>query len=185
MLAVALSLLALAVAAAPDREGGHGESVQSILQEESPDVFLARATLQQYLERVARQDWGGVRRLTHPKALAAIAARARRGESDDLAAWDDADAHLGTFALKAARSAASGIVLIDVAESGEMATYILFKSHGSWLVGAKEFGARIGDISDESIRSRYRGWVDHEALTQARRAERSARRAERSSPRHR
>src|SRR5436305_12646400 len=151
MLAVALSLLALAVAAAPDREGGHGESVQSILQEESPDVFLGRVTLQQYLERVARQEWGGVRRLTHPKALAAMAARRNRGE-ENLAPWDDGA--LETFSLKAARSAAPGIVLVEVAEHDDSATYVLFKSNGSWRVGAKEFGAHLGDTSAESIRSR-------------------------------
>jgi hypothetical protein len=182
MLAAVLIAAAVALGAAPD--GRDGESVESLLHEERPDVFLAKATLQQYLERVARQDWNGVRRLTHPKALATIASRARRGESDDLAPWSEDD-HLGTFALKSARSAAPGIVLVEVAERGEAATYALFKSHGSWLVGAKEFGAHLGDLSDESIRARYPGWVDHEALTQARRVERSARRAERPAPRHR
>ena len=176
-------LIAAAVLAGSPPEG-RDESVESLLHEEKPDVFLAKATLQQYLERVARQDWNGVRRLTHPKALAAIAARARRGEFDDLAPWSE-DVHLGTFALKTARSAAPGIVLVEVAERGEAAAYVLFKSHGSWLVGAKEFGARLDDLSDESIRARYPGWVDHQALTQARRAERSARRAERPPARHR
>jgi hypothetical protein len=184
MFAVFFALVASAVPATPASAGQDGESVQSLLHEESPDVFLARATLQQYLERVMRQDWDGVRRLTHPKALVAGAARARRGESDDLAPWD-ADDHLGGFALKSARPAAPGIVLIEVAERGEVATYVLFKSHGSWLVGAKEFGAHPDDFSNESIRARYPGWVDHQALTQARRTERSARRAERAGAAHR
>ena len=105
MLAVVLSLLALA--ANPESTSAHGESVQSMLHEESPDVFLGKATLQQYLERVTRKDWNGVRRLTHPKALTLIEARGRRGEGDDLAAWD-ADDELGPFALKAARSAGPG-----------------------------------------------------------------------------
>jgi hypothetical protein len=185
MLAVVLSLLALAAnpqsTSAPG-DAGHAESVQSMLHEESPDVFLAKATLQQYLERVTRKDWNGVRRLTHPKALTAIDARSRRGEADDLAAWD-ADDELGPFALKAARSAGPGRVLVEVTERGQVATYILFKSRGSWLVGAKEFGARLGDIPDESIRSRYPGWVDHQALTQARRPERATRRPERNTQR--
>jgi hypothetical protein len=184
MFAVVLALFASAVLPGPAPEARDGESVQSLLNEESPDVFLARVTLQQYLERVARQDWDGVRRLTHPKALAGIGMHARRGESDDLAPWDTGD-RLDKFALKGARSAAPGIVLVEIAEGGEAATYILFKSHGSWLVGDKEFGARLGDLSDESIRARYPGWVDHQALTQARRAERSARRAERAGARHR
>jgi hypothetical protein len=182
MLALVLSLFAFASPADSKPEEGQGGSVQSLLHEESADVFLARATLQQYLERVARQDWGGVRRLTHPKVLAAMAARRNRGE-ENLAPWDDGA--LETFSLKAARSAAPGIVLVEVAESGESATYVLFKSHGSWLVGAKEFGAHLGEISDESIRSRHPGWVDQQALIQARRAERTARRPERTSQPHR
>ncbi|HWE26097.1 MAG TPA: hypothetical protein VG496_19330 [Myxococcales bacterium] len=186
MLAVFLSLLAVAVAEARAPEPGResGESVESMLHPESAEVFLAKATLQQYLERVMRQDWRGVRSLTHPKALAAIAARRNRGESTDLAPWD-IDDELVRFALKGARSAAPGIVLIEVTERGESATYVLFKSHGSWLVGAKEFGAHLDDVSDESVRARYPGWVDHQALTQARRAERTARRAERVGQRHR
>ena len=182
MLAVVLSLFAFASPAESATEGGQAGSVHSLLHEESADVFLGRVTLQQYLERVARQEWGGVRRLTHPKALAAMAARRNRGE-ENLAPWDDGA--LETFSLKAARSAAPGIVLVEVAEHDESAIYVLFKSNGSWRVGAKEFGAHLGDISDESIRSRYRGWVDHQALTQARRAERTARRPERTSQRHR
>jgi|SRR5438132_5341818 len=181
MLAVVLSLLALATNPESTSAAAPGEPVQSMLHEESSDVFLAKATLQQYLERVARKDWNGVRRLTHPKALNAIQARRNRGE-EDLAPWDGDD-ELGTFALKAARSAGPGSVLVEVAERGQVATYILFKSRGSWLVGAKEFGAHLGDIPDDSIRSRYPGWVDHQALTQARRPERATRRPERRARR--
>ena len=60
-------LLAGAVASAPPP--GAEAGVQSMLNEESPDVFLAKATLQQYLSRVVRKDWEAARRLTHPKAL--------------------------------------------------------------------------------------------------------------------
>jgi hypothetical protein len=183
MLPVLLSLLA--IASSPEATGEtRAEPVQALLNEESPDVFLAKATLQQYLERVQRQDWNGVRRLTHPKALAAIQSRAARGESSELAPWDDDD-HLVRFALKDARSAAPGIVLIEVGERGESATYVLFKTHESWRIGAKEFGASLGEITDESVRARYPGWVDHQALTQGRRAERTARRPQGVSERHR
>ena len=48
------------------------DSAHSMIDEESPEVFLAKATLQQYLSRVIRKDWDGARRLTHPKALALL-----------------------------------------------------------------------------------------------------------------
>jgi len=44
------------------------DSAHSMVDEDSPEVFLAKATLQQYLSRVVRKDWAGAKRLTHPKA---------------------------------------------------------------------------------------------------------------------
>jgi hypothetical protein len=172
MLLVTLALLASALAPDSGARNDSGESIHAILPEESPDVFLAKATLRQYLERVVRKDWEGVKRLTHPKALTAIASAKRRGEIHDLAPWA-ADDELKTFELHGARSPAPGSVLVEVTEDQEPATYVVFKSRGSWLVGGRKPGARLSDISDESIRAGYPGWVDHQALTQARRAERS------------
>ena len=71
MLLVTVALLASAVAPDSGARNDSGESIHAILPEESPDVFLAKATLRQYLERVVRKDWEGVKRLTHPKALTA------------------------------------------------------------------------------------------------------------------
>ena len=185
MVVWAVAVIAAAAAvdstSAKDRE----DSVQAMLQEESADVFLAKATLQQYLSRVVRKDWDGVRRLTHPKGLAAIeslqkrAARARH----NLAPWANGDDQLKTFEFREAKSAGPGVVMLEVGEdvyhreeqgmsTGDPAVYILFKSRGSWLVGDKKAGAELSDMSAESVRLGYPGWVDHQALTQARRAER-------------
>ena len=174
MLVAALALLALAAAPESRAPREQGESVHSILKEESPDVFLAKATLRQYLQRAARNDWDGARRLTHPKALRSGGASRRRRDAPDLPRWQD-DEPSTVFELADARSAGPGIVLVEVVEDGEAATYMLFKSHGSWLVGDRKAGVHLADISDESIRAGYPGWVDHQALTQARRAERAAR----------
>ena len=173
MLVVTFALLALAVV--PESGASEqGESVHTVLREESPDVFLAKATLRQYLERAARKDWDGVRRLTHPKALPSGGGPRGRGNARDLPRWQD-DEPPETLELRGARPAGPGAVLIEVGEDHEPATYLLFKSHGSWLVGDKKPGLGLAEISDESIRAGYPGWVDHQALTQARRAERSAR----------
>jgi hypothetical protein len=144
-------------------------SVQSMLNEESPDVFLAKATLQQYLSRIVRRDWDGVKRLTHPKAR--------------LSPWSQRDGELKTFEFKNARSAGPGAVVVELAEdvyhrdsqemsTGDPAVYLLFKSRGSWLVGDRRSGARLANLSNDSIRLAYPGWVDHQGLAQARRSDR-------------
>jgi hypothetical protein len=169
MVAVALAILATAAALDSKVDKHRGDSVQSLLREESPDVFLAKATLQHYLSRIVRRDWDGVKRLTHPKAR--------------LSPWAKQDDELKTFEFKDARPAAPGAVAIEIAEdvyhrdsqelsTGDPAVYLLFKSRGSWLVGERRPGARLRDVSNDSVRSRYRGWADHQALAQARRSDR-------------
>ena len=168
-MAVAVALAMVAVAAALDpAPTDRVDSAQSLLREESPDVFLAKATLQQYLSRVVRRDWDGAKRLTHPKAR--------------LGPWSDRSDELKTFEFKSARSAGPGAVVIEVAEdvyhraakdtsSGDPAVYMLFKSRGSWRVGDRKTGARLRSLSNDAVRTSYPGWVDHQALAQARRAE--------------
>jgi len=69
--------------------------------EETPDVFLAKATLQQYLSRVVRKDWDGARRLTHPKTLGGHRADQKRtgNETHELAPWANRDAQLQDLPL--------------------------------------------------------------------------------------
>ena len=166
---VAVSVLILAAALDTAVEKRSGDSAQSLLREESPDVFLAKATLQQYLSRIVRRDWDGVKRLTHPKAR--------------LAPWSQRNDELKTFEFKEARSAGPGAVVIELAEdiyhrdaqemsTGDPAVYFLFKSRGAWLVGDRKPGARLSTVSNDSVRSGYPGWVDHQALAQARRSDR-------------
>ena len=167
MVAVAVLILAAALdTTAVEKQ--RGDSVQSLIREESPDVFLAKATLQQYLSRIVRRDWDGVKRLTHPKTR--------------LSPWARRDDELKTFEFKEARSAGPGAVIIELAEdvyhrdsqemsTGDPAVYFLFKSRGAWLVGDRKPGARLAAVSNDFLRA-YPGWVDHQALAQARRADR-------------
>ena len=107
MVAIAMALLAAAstVSGAADNGTGADASVQSMVQEESPEVFLAKATLQQYLSRVVRKDWQGARRLTHPKTLAAIADMKKRTgeERHNLAPWANKEDQLKQFRFGDAR----------------------------------------------------------------------------------
>jgi hypothetical protein len=183
MMAVVAVLILAALSGGESPKDG-AASVQSMLNEESADVFLAKATLQQYLSRVVRKDWDGTRRLTHPKALAAIEALRERSASahHDLAPWDDRDDQLKTFEFRGSRQVAAGTVLMAVGEdvyharrqamsTGEPAVYILFKSHGGFLIGDKKAGAGLSEVSDASVRAGYPGWVDSQVRVQARRAE--------------
>jgi hypothetical protein len=169
MVASALAILA-AVSAAGTRP--QMDSAQSLLHEETPDVFLAKATLQQYLSRIVRRDWDGVKRLTHPKARS-------------LQPWAARNEELKTFEFKTARPLGPGTVAIEMAEgylhlgsrdmsTSDPAVYLLFKTRGTWRVGDRKPGARIEKVSVESVRSAYPGWVDQQALVQARRADRLA-----------
>jgi hypothetical protein len=156
--------------------------VQSMLNEESPDVFLAKATLQQYLSRVVRKDWEGARRLTHPKTLGIIAQmRKRTGvEVHNLAPWANREVQLKTFRFTGARQVSPGVVLVQVGEDtyrteeqgmsvDDPAVYILFKSRGGFLVGDKKEGVELSEVSDNSVRIGYPGYLDKQVQAQARR----------------
>jgi hypothetical protein len=138
--------------------------------------------LQQYLSRVVRKDWDGARRLTHPKTLAAIAQIKKRtgNETHELAPWANRDVQLKTFRFTESRQIAPGVVSLQVGEdnlyresnrmtSDEPAVYILFKSRGGFLIGDKKVSAEISEVTDQSVRATYPGFVDVQVQAQARR----------------
>src|SRR3977135_3770976 len=107
--------LAILAAAGPGRTAA--DSVESMVSEESADVFLAKATLQQYLSRIVRKDWDGVRRLTHPKALAKIESGKKKVKDPGaLAPWQDDSGQLKTFEFRGAKQVAPGVVMVAVGE---------------------------------------------------------------------
>ena len=177
----ALILVAMATvdsSAAKDSESG----VQSMLNEESPDVFLAKATLQQYLSRVVRKDWDGAKRLTHPKTMAVIDQLKKRtgSERHNLAPWANRDVQLKTFHFSDAKLVVPGVVLVQVGEDtyrseeqgmsvDDPSVYLLFKSRGGFLVGDKKSGVELPEVSDSSVKIGYPGYVDAQVQAQARR----------------
>ena len=182
MIATMILLSALAAFDSTVERGEDASGVQSMLNEESPDVFLAKATLQQYLSRVVRKDWDGARRLTHPKTLSAIAALKRRtgSEQHNLAPWANRETQLKTFRFKDARETAPGVVLVQVGEDNfqtaehgmstdDGAVYLLFKAHGGFLIGDKKAGVELSEVSAESVNLGYPGYVDAQVKAQARR----------------
>src|SRR3954452_3850674 len=116
MVATAFVLTAILAAAEPGR--APVDSVEHLLSEESADVFLAKATLQQYLSRVVRKDWDGARRLTHPKAMAVLEQLKKRtgAQLHNLAPWANREVQLKTFHFVGANQIAPGAVLIQVNE---------------------------------------------------------------------
>jgi hypothetical protein len=181
MFAAVLVLSALATnASTVDRSSESG--VQSMLNEESADVFLAKATLQQYLSRLVRKDWDGARRLTHPKTLGVISQMKRRSgvERHNLAPWANRQSQLKTFRFTGARQVAPGVVLVQVGEDtyrseeqgmsvDDPAVFLLFKSRGGFLVGDKKAGVELDEVSDQSVRIGYPSYVDQQVQAQARR----------------
>ncbi|HZX93625.1 MAG TPA: hypothetical protein VFE90_03855 [Myxococcales bacterium] len=168
---VAALVLAAAATAAAATDNSQNVPLQALLDEEPADVFLAKATLQQYLSRVVRKDWDGARSLTHPKALARRPA---------LAAWSEGDAELKTFHFTGTRQVAPGVVLIQVGEDtyradrqgmslDDPAVYVLFKSRGGFLVADRREGESLTAVPDTFVRSHYPGYVDRQAQAQARR----------------
>jgi hypothetical protein len=178
MLTAMLLMATMATTTGMEKETDNG--VPSMFAEETPDVFLAKSTLQQYLSRVVRKDWDGARRLTHPKTLAAIAQIKKRtgSETHDLAPWANKETQLKTFRFVESRQIAPGVVSLQVGEdnlrSGQMtkdepAVYILFKSRGGFLIGDKKSGTEIAEVTAESARTAYNGFVDVQVQAQARR----------------
>jgi len=180
---VAALLTCAATATASMALASSDQGVQSMLDEESPDVFLAKATLQQYLSRVVRKDWDGARRLTHPKTLGVIAHLKRRSgmERHNLAPWANSDVQLKTFKFVGTRQVSPGVVLVQVGEDtyrteeqgmsvDDPAVYLLFKSsRGGFLVADKKAGVELADVSDRSVRIGYPGYLDQQVQAQARR----------------
>jgi len=181
MVATAFFLALVGAATGPSRAAA--DSVESMLSEESADVFLAKATLQQYLSRIVRKDWDGVRRLTHPKALAKVeSGKKKMKDPRALAPWQDDSDQLKTFEFRGARQVSPGVVMVAVGEdvyhvdeqgmsTGGPAVYLLFKSRNGFLVGDKMEGVGLGKVPAEQARGGYPGWVDHQVQAQARRAE--------------
>jgi hypothetical protein len=173
---VAALVLAAVATTASAIDNSPDASVRAFLEEEPADVFLAKATLQQYLSRVVRKDWEGARRLTHPKALAAMERRSSR--TPELSPWADGEAQLKTFRFTGARQLAPGVVLVQVGEDtyrpdeqemsvDDASVYVLFKSHGGFLVGDRKRGAELAEVSQHL--ARYPGYVDRQVQVQARR----------------
>src|SRR6267378_8075157 len=178
----ALLLLSTAASPASKVEPAPDSSLQSMLDEESADVFLAKATLQQYLSRVVRRDWDAARRLTHPKTMGVIAQMKKRSgvERHNLAPWANRDSELKTFQFAGSRQVAPGVVLVQVGEDtyraeeqgmsvDDPAVYLLFKSRGGFLLGDKKAGVELAEVSDHSVRIGYPGYLDQQVQAQARR----------------
>ena len=178
--AIALMAALAAVNSTVDKSEESG--VQSMLNEESPDVFLAKATLQQYLSRVVRKDWDGAKRLTHPKTMGVISQLKQRtgSERHNLAPWANRDVQLKTFRFSDAREIAPGAVMVQVNEDtfrteeqgmslDDASVYILFKSRGGFLVSDKKSGVQLSEVSADSVKIGYPGYIDAQVQAQARR----------------
>jgi hypothetical protein len=184
----ARAALAVVCALALQARAEEPNPAQSLLEKESPEIFLAKATLQQYLSRVVRKDWDGARRLTHPRALEQLERlKTRTGrELSNLAPWANRDAQLQAFRFTGARELLPGVIAVATGEdvfhteehgvsADDPALYILFLRDGTWLVGDKKGGMSLDDVTRESVQAGYPGWTEPEKKPLGRRAHRRSR----------
>jgi hypothetical protein len=171
---LAVVLIAALAAARPASAKPDARASQSLRGEESADVFLAKATLQQYLSREVRKDWDGVRRLTHPKALSTSESPSRAAQ---LSPWKH-DAQLKTFEFRGAREVSPGIVAVAVAEEASRsgrhedaddvpAVYVLVKTRDGFRVADRKPDAELGEVREQSVASLKQS-VDPQARAQGR-----------------
>ncbi len=187
----AVSVLAIFSAFATQARAEEPDSAHSMIEEESPEIFLAKATLQQYLSRVVRKDWDGARRLTHPRALAMLEKMKKRSSAlrHNLAPWADPSTRLEAFRFMGAKAASPGVILVATGEDNfhteeqgvsadDPAVYVLFRHHGTYVIGDKKSGMSLGDVSPASLDAGYPGWADKSngSAPQTRRAQHQARR---------
>ncbi len=131
---------------------------------------------------MVREDWDGARRLTHPKTLGVIAQLKKRSgyERHNLAPWANSEEQLKTFRFIDAKQIAPGVVLVQVGEDSyrseeqgmsvdDPAVYLLFKSRGGFLVGDKKAGVELSEVSANSVKIGYPGYLDAQVQAQARR----------------
>ena len=172
MVGVALLILGALAAFDSTLDRPKGGSAQALSHEESPDVFLAKATLQQYLSCIVRREWDGVKRLAHPQAR--------------LSPWAESNDELKSFEFRGARPVGPGAVLVEVGEDvyhrdsqemsvGNPAVYVLFKTGGSWRVRDRRPGVRLRSVSDDSVRASYPGWTNPQAFARERAEARQSR----------
>ncbi len=132
----------------------------------------AYKVLTDYLTAVKAKKWATAKKLTHPNTLKAIAERKKKlgEERHPMAPWfyEKSEYYLKDFRITDARAAPEGTWVFETSEDNfqvqekgiaenDMATYLVGKTGGKWVVVDKKRGVTF---TDDSVKYGYKGWFD-------------------------
>lgn len=172
----ALSLPALALA---QGDLVPGEEKKQGLTEVPPEAKPAQEVLTKYLDAVKAKKWAEAKKLTHPTTMKNIAERKKRlgDERHPMAPWYYAkeESWLKEYKIQGATAAVGDTWVFETSEDhfqvqekgvseGDMATYLVGKTGGKWVVVDKKRGVTF---SDDSVKIGYKGYFDAPAAAQA------------------
>lgn len=171
-----VGLLALdARAQGTEGPGSSAPAAAPAADADTPEAKAAKELLTSYLNAVKAKKWAEVKKLTHPKTIAAIAERKKRlgEERHPMAPWyhEKINYWLKDYKLVGAKLGPSGTIIVETSEDnyqvedkgiaeGEMATYLIGKSGGKWYVADKKRGETF---TKDSVKLGYKGWFDQVA----------------------
>ncbi len=168
-LTLALSILP-AMGWAQESHAPHG--VQPLV--ESPSEKAAKALVETYLNAVKAKNWAGVKKLTHPKSIAAIAERKTRLGKEDhpMAPWyhEKTTAWLKAYRITQVTPSALKTVVVETLEDNfqvqdkavaenEKGAYLVGQKGGKWYIVDRKRGETF---TKPSIKLGYKGWFDDE-----------------------
>ncbi|MBX5484888.1 MAG: hypothetical protein IRZ16_23960 [Myxococcaceae bacterium] len=152
----------------PGQEEAKAEAARSIPEEAKPAVEV----LTRYLDAVKAKKWADAKKLTHPRTLQNIAKRKKNlgDEEHPMAPWYFAKDtyYLKDYRITNAVPGPDDTWVIETSEDnfqiqekgvaeGEMATYLVGKAGGKWMVTDKKRGV---SFTKDSIKLGYKGYFD-------------------------
>lgn len=141
-------------------------------QEIPPEAAQATELLTKYLDAVKGKKWAAAKKLTHPRTVKAIAERKKRlgDENHPMAPWYFAKGEywLKNYKIVSARQAPLDTWVVETSEDnfqveekglseGDMATYLVGKVDGRWMVVDKKRGVTF---TDDSVKLGYKAYFD-------------------------
>jgi hypothetical protein len=151
---------------------GEEKKAETAAQEVPAEAKPAEEVLKKYLDAVKAKKWADAKKLTHPKTLEAIAQRKKRLGNEDhpMAPWyyEKIEYYLKEYKVKGATQGPMGTWVFETSEDnfqvqekglaeGDMATYLVGKSGGKWVVVDKK---RSITFTDDSVKFGYKNYFD-------------------------
>lgn len=139
-----------------------------------PDFDGAKAVLAKWLDAVKAKKWADAKKVTHPKAIEAIADVKKRTqvENHPLAPWARlSESYLTKYEITDARASALGAVVVRTSEEhfsveekgveeGAPAEYLLVPVAGAWWLTDRRVGENVYD--QKTVAASFKGYFEGE-----------------------